>query len=75
MIHDPSKSWFDNALEQLQIGESLIAGGVDGLYRGWKVSAEAIGKLCTGADRWHAVLHEIQRTVSLADILRARMTS
>jgi hypothetical protein len=75
MIHDPRKSWFDNALEQLQLGESLIAGGVDGLYRGWKVSTDVIGKLCTGTDRWHALLHEIQSTVNLADILRARAAS
>jgi hypothetical protein len=69
------KTWFDKALEQLQLGESLISGGVDGLYRGWKVSAEAIGKVRTGVDRWHAVLHEMQATVNLADILRARTTS
>jgi hypothetical protein len=69
------KTWFDKALEQIQLGESLISGGVDGLYRGWKVSAEAIDKLRTGVDRWHAVLHEMQATVNLADILRARTTS
>ncbi|MGD0505155.1 MAG: hypothetical protein ABSD02_20680 [Steroidobacteraceae bacterium] len=67
------KTWFDKALEQLQLGESLISEGVDGLSHGWKVSAEAIGKLRTGADRWHTVLREMQAsTVNLADILRAR---
>lgn len=71
----PDKTWFDKALEQLQLGESLIAGGVDGLNRGWQVSAEAIGKLCTGADRWHAAIRQMQVTVNLADILRARTAS
>jgi hypothetical protein len=66
------KAWFDKALEPLQLGETLISEGVEGLYRGWKASAEALGKLRTGADRWHAVLREIQSTVSLADILRDR---
>jgi hypothetical protein len=75
MHQSPDKTWFDKALEQLQLGESLITGGVDGLYRGWQMSADAIGKLCTGVDRWHAVLHEMQATVNLADILRARTVS
>jgi hypothetical protein len=70
-----NKTWFDKALEQLQLGESLISDGVDGLYRGWKVSAEAIGKLRSGKDRWHTAIHEMQATVNLADILRARTTS
>lgn len=69
------KTWFDKALEPLQLGESLICGSVDGLHRGWKVSAEALGKLCTGADRWHAALSEMQATVNLADVLRARTVS
>jgi hypothetical protein len=75
MRQELDKTSFDKALEQIQLGESLISGGVDGLYRGWKASAEAIGKLCTGMDRWHAALHEMQATVSLADILRARTSS
>jgi hypothetical protein len=75
MHQAPDKTWFDKALEQLQLGESLICGGVEGLYRGWKVSAEALGKLCSGADRWHATIHEMQATVNLADILRARTAS
>jgi hypothetical protein len=73
MQHALDKTWFDKALEQLELGESLICEGVDGLYHRWKASAEAIGKLCTGADRWHTVLREMQAsTVNLADILRAR---
>ena len=69
------KTWFDNAIEQLQLGESLISGSVESLYRGWKASAEAIGKLRTGADRWHAAIREMPVTVNLADILRARTVS
>jgi hypothetical protein len=69
------KTWFDKALDQLQLGESLISEHVDGLSRGWKASTDAIGKLCTGADRWHSALHEMQATVNLADILRARTAS
>jgi hypothetical protein len=75
MQNAPDKNWFDKALEQLQLGESLISGGVDGLYRGWKVSAEALGKLCTDTDRWQAVVREMRATVSLADILRSRTAS
>ena len=75
MDHTLNKTWFDKAIEQLQFGESLISEGVDGLYRGWKVSAEAIGKLCSDRDRWHAAIHEMQATVNLADILRARAAS
>ena len=70
--------WIDKALEHLQIGESIIAGSVDGLYRGWKASTEVLGKLCPGADRWHAVLRQMQSTVAtvnLAEILRARTVS
>jgi hypothetical protein len=69
------KSWFDRALEQLQLGESMISERVDGLYRGWRASTEAIGKLCADSDRWHRALHEMQATVNLADILRARASS
>lgn len=75
MQHNPRQSWFDRALAQLQLGESLLAGGVDGLQRGWQVSAQAIGKLCSAPDRWHQKIHEIQATVNLADILRARTVS
>lgn len=66
------QNWIEHARQQLQLGEALIQGGVDGLFRGWKASTEVLGKLRTGADRWHQVIHEIQAPVNLADILRAR---
>ena len=63
----------DNALRQLQLGESLLAGGVDGLCHGWQASTDVIGKLCTGgAERWQMVIRQMRTTVNLADILRAR---
>jgi hypothetical protein len=67
--------WLDNTLERLQVGENLLASGVDGLFRGWRASAEVIDKLCTGgAERWQAAVRQIQSPVkvSLAEILRAR---
>jgi hypothetical protein len=64
--------WLDNTLRTLQFGESLVVGSVEVLSRGWKTSTEVIGKLCTGADRWHAAIRDIQTPVNLADILRAR---
>jgi hypothetical protein len=64
--------WLDNTLRRLQIGETLLASGVEGLFRGWKASTEVIGKLRTGADRWHAAIREIHTQVDLADILRRR---
>ena len=63
----------DNALRQLQLGESLLADGVDGLRQGLQTSTDVIGKLCTsGAERWQAVMRQMRTTVNLADILRAR---
>jgi hypothetical protein len=62
----------DNVIHQLQLGEELIASGVDELFRRWLASTHAIGKLCTGAERWQAALRQIQAPVNLADILRAR---
>jgi hypothetical protein len=64
----------DNALRQLQLGESLLADGVDGLCQGWQTSTDVIGKLCTtGAARWQTVIRQMQTpVVNLADILRAR---
>jgi hypothetical protein len=64
--------WLDKGLKHLQLGETLIASGVEGLFRGWKASAEVIGKLRTGADRWHQAIREIRAQVNLADILRER---
>lgn len=62
----------DNVLQQLQLGEELIADGIDVLVRRWQASATALGKLCTGAERWQAALRQIQAPVNLAEILRAR---
>jgi hypothetical protein len=64
--------WLDNTLQHLQLGEALIAGGVDGLFHGWQASADVLGKLCTGTDRWHALIRQMQAPVNFAEILRAR---
>jgi hypothetical protein len=63
---------FENVMHQLQLGEELIAAGVDELFRRWRASTNAIGKLCTGAERWQAVLRQMQAPVNLAEILRRR---
>ena len=66
-------NWLDKALRHLQLGESLLADGVDGLCQGWQASSDVIGKLCTGgAERWQTVIRQMQAPVNLADILRAR---
>jgi len=66
-------NWLDNALRHLQIGESLLTDGVDGLCQGWQASTDVNGKLCTtGAGRWQTVIRQMQTPVNLADILRAR---
>jgi hypothetical protein len=67
--------WIDSTRRRLQIGEALLVGGVDGLFRGWKASTQVLGKLRTGADRWHAAIREIHTQVSLADILRRRTST
>jgi hypothetical protein len=63
-------------LYPLQIGEELIADGIDALAKHWQASTTVIGKLCTGADRWQAALRQIQAQmatpVNLPDIFRAR---
>jgi len=65
--------WPDNPLQHLQLSEALIEGGVEGLFHGWQAStADFIGKLCTGAERWQTVIRQIQTPVNFADILRAR---
>ena len=65
--------WLKNPLQHLQLGEALIANGVDAMARGWQASTEVIGKLCTGgADRWQAAIRQIQTTANLADVLRGR---
>lgn len=73
------KRAFDTVLNQLQAGEELIAAGVDELSRRWQASATFIGELCTGTDRWQTAFRKLQApannmqdTVSLAEILRAR---
>jgi len=65
--------WLDSTVRQLQLGETLRAGGLDGLFRGWQqASTNVIGKLCTGAERWQAAIRQIQAPVNFADALRAR---
>jgi hypothetical protein len=64
--------WLHNSLEHVQLGEALIAGSVEGIVRGLQAQAEVIGKLCTGAERWHAAIRQIQPSLNLADIFRAR---
>jgi len=64
--------WLENTLHHLQIGEVLISGGVDGLIQGWQASTDALGKLCTGAERWQAAIRQIQAPANFAEILRAR---
>jgi hypothetical protein len=65
----------DNVLYPLQIGEELIADGIDVLVKHWQASTTAIGKF-TGAERWQAALRQIQAQmqtpVNLPDIFRAR---
>ena len=60
-----------NAMHQLQLGEELVA-GVDELMRRWQASTSALGKLCTGAERWQAAFRQMQAPLTLAEILRAR---
>jgi hypothetical protein len=64
--------WLQHTVQHLQIGEALMAGGTDGLIHGWMGPADILGKLCTGAERWQATIRQMQTTVNLADILRAR---
>jgi hypothetical protein len=68
--------WRNDTWRHLRIGEALIAGGVESLFYGWKASTEMIDKLWTdGAERWHAANRQIQASVNLADILRARTST
>jgi hypothetical protein len=65
--------WFDDPSHGAEVGEALLVGGIDGLLSGWRApAAGVIGKLCTGAERWQAAIRQIQTSVNLADILRAR---
>jgi hypothetical protein len=61
-----------NVMRPLQLGEELIAAGVDELFRRWQASADALGKLCTGPERWQAAFRQMQTPIDLAEILRAR---
>ncbi len=59
------------------LANAMITAGVDELFRRWQASASAIGKLCTGTERWHAMLRQMQaplnlQALNLAEILRAR---
>jgi hypothetical protein len=63
---------FENVMHQVQLGEELIAAGVDELYRRWQASVTVIGKFCAETDRWQAVFRQMQAPVSLAEILRGR---
>ncbi len=64
---------FDNVMHQVQLGEELIAAGVDELFRRWQASVTVIGELCAKTDRWQTALRQqMQAPVDLAEILRAR---
>jgi hypothetical protein len=68
---------FENVMHSLQLGEELVAAGVDELSRRWQASTNALGKLCTGAvctgaERWQAAFRQMQAPINLAEILRAR---
>jgi hypothetical protein len=62
----------ENVMRPLQLGEELIAAGVDELFRRWQASADALGKLCAGPERWQAAFRQMQAPINLAEILRAR---
>jgi hypothetical protein len=68
--------WLNDTLRHLPLGEAIIAGGVGGLVQGLRAQADAIGELCTGAERWQAAIRQIQApfqaTANLAEILRSR---
>jgi hypothetical protein len=64
--------WIENTLQHLQVGEALVAGGVEGLFHGWQAPADVMGKICTGAERWQAAIRQMHATVNLVEILRAR---
>jgi hypothetical protein len=62
----------EQAMHPLQLGEALLSAGVDELTRRWQASTNAIGRLVTGAERWQAVIRQMQTPINLAEILRAR---
>jgi hypothetical protein len=61
-----------NVMHQLQLGEELIADAIDVVIRRWQASTQAIGKICTGPERWQAAIRQMQAPINLAEILRAR---
>jgi hypothetical protein len=65
-------SALDNVLQQFQLGEELIADGIDVLVRRWQASTTAVSQLCTGTERWQAALRQMQTQVNLAEIFRSR---
>jgi len=67
-------SALDNVLHQLQLGEDLIADGIDVLVRHWQASTKTVSQLCTGPERWQAALRQMQTQVNLdlAEIFRSR---
>jgi hypothetical protein len=68
--------WLDDMLQQIPFGEARIVGSVEELLdHGRKAGTEAIGWLRDGADRWHTMIRQVQATVNLADILRARTST
>jgi hypothetical protein len=62
----------DKAINPLELGEALLTAGVEELSRRWQASTNAIGRLVTGAERWQAVIRQMQAPINLAEILRAR---
>ena len=65
--------WLTHTVQHLQLGEALVAGGVDGLLRGWRAPGNLVGKLCgrcrsAGRRRYR----DMPVTANLAEILRAR---
>jgi hypothetical protein len=65
--------WLDHRWQQLQLGEALMTGSVDALLQGFQApTAEVLGRLRTGAERWQAAIRKMQTPINLADILRAR---
>jgi hypothetical protein len=63
---------FENLMHRLQLGEELLGAGAEELFRRWRASTQAIGKLCAGTDRWQAAFRQMQAPINLAEILRAR---
>ena len=63
--------WFQNVLDQLQQSDELL---VDGMQRllGSRASADLVWPLRTGAERWQALMHQVDVPVDVAAIFRSR---